>query len=58
VNLQEIGWRGVEWIDLAQDMDSWWVLVNTVMNFRFFWLNEEILASQEGPCFMELVSRA
>jgi hypothetical protein len=22
VNLQEIGWRGVEWIDLAQDMDS------------------------------------
>ena len=23
---------GMEWIDLAQDRDMWWALVNTVMN--------------------------
>jgi hypothetical protein len=34
VNLQEIGWGGVEGIDLAKAMDSWWALVNTVMNSR------------------------
>jgi hypothetical protein len=26
--------EGVEWIQLAQDMDLWRVLVNTVMNLR------------------------
>jgi hypothetical protein len=24
----------MEWIDLAQDMDRWRILVNTVMNLR------------------------
>jgi hypothetical protein len=32
--LGEIEWVGMEWIDLAQDMDQWRALVNTVMNFR------------------------
>jgi hypothetical protein len=27
-------WGGMEWIDLAQDMDQWRALVNTVMNLR------------------------
>jgi hypothetical protein len=26
---------GMDWIDLAQDTDRWWVLVNAVMNLRF-----------------------
>jgi hypothetical protein len=30
--LREIGWDGVDWIDMAQDMDQWRALVNTVMN--------------------------
>jgi len=30
----EIGWEGVDWIHLAQDMDQWRVLVNTVMDLR------------------------
>ena len=25
------------WIDLAQDRDRWWALVNTVLNLRFLW---------------------
>jgi hypothetical protein len=30
----EIGWDGVDWIDLAQYRDQWRALVNTVMNLR------------------------
>jgi hypothetical protein len=29
---EEVGWGGIEWIDLAQDWDTWRALVNTVMN--------------------------
>jgi hypothetical protein len=32
IDLTEIGWNGVYWIDLAQDRDQWRALVNTVMN--------------------------
>jgi hypothetical protein len=31
---REIGWDGVDWIDLAQDRDQWKALVNTEMNLR------------------------
>jgi hypothetical protein len=34
MNLREIGWHGVDWIELAQDRDQWRALVNTVMNLR------------------------
>jgi hypothetical protein len=34
MNLREIGWDGINWIDLAQDGDHWSALVNTVMNIR------------------------
>jgi hypothetical protein len=30
----EIGWDGMDWIDLAQDRDQWRALVKTVMNLR------------------------
>jgi hypothetical protein len=32
--LREIGWGGVDWINLAYDTDQWRALVNTVMNLR------------------------
>jgi hypothetical protein len=32
MDLREIGWGGMHWIDVAQDRDQWRDLVNTVMN--------------------------
>jgi hypothetical protein len=32
IDLREIGWDVVDWVDLAQDRDQWRALVNTVMN--------------------------
>jgi hypothetical protein len=34
MDLREIVWGGMDWIDLAQDRDQWRGLVNTVMNLR------------------------
>jgi hypothetical protein len=32
MDLREIGWGSVEWIQLAQDRGWWQAVVNTVMN--------------------------
>jgi hypothetical protein len=32
MDLREIGWDGMDWINLAQDRDEWSALVNMVMN--------------------------
>jgi hypothetical protein len=34
MDLREIGWGDMDWVDLAQDREQWKVLVNTVMNLR------------------------
>jgi hypothetical protein len=34
MDLREIGWGGVDWIDMAQDRDLWRAVVNTVLNLR------------------------
>jgi hypothetical protein len=34
MDLRDIRWGGMDWIDLAQDMDQWRTLENTVMNLR------------------------
>jgi hypothetical protein len=31
---KEIGWEGMSWIDLAQDMDKLWAVVKAVTNLR------------------------
>jgi hypothetical protein len=34
MDLGEVGWDGVDWIDLAQDRDQWRAYVNAMMNLR------------------------
>jgi hypothetical protein len=34
MDLMEIGWGSVDWMQLAQDRDRWRDLVNTAMNIR------------------------
>jgi hypothetical protein len=34
MDLREIGWGGMDWIDVAKYMDQWRALVNTVMNLQ------------------------
>jgi hypothetical protein len=34
MDLREIGWDGMDWIELAQDRDQWRALLNTVIKFR------------------------
>ena len=34
MDLQEVGWDGMEWIDQTQDRDRWRALVTGVMNLR------------------------
>jgi hypothetical protein len=35
MDLREIGWDGVDWIDMSQDRDQWSALVHTVLILRF-----------------------
>jgi hypothetical protein len=34
MDLRETGWRGVDWIRLAQDRNRWRAVVSAVMNLR------------------------
>jgi hypothetical protein len=34
MDLREIGWDGVDWMDMAQDRHQWRAIVNTVLNLQ------------------------
>jgi len=34
MDIQEVGWGVMDWIDLAQDGDSWRALLNAVINLQ------------------------
>jgi hypothetical protein len=34
MDLSEMEWGGMDWINLSQDRDQWRTLVNTAMNLR------------------------
>jgi hypothetical protein len=35
MDLKEVGWGGMHWVDLAQERDRWQALVNVGMIFGF-----------------------
>jgi hypothetical protein len=60
--IKEIGLDGMDWIHLAQDRDRRCATMNTVMYIQVFMKCENfltgwnLLASQEGLCFLKLFS--
>ena len=34
MDLKEVGLWGMDWIDLAQNRDRWWAVLNAVMSLR------------------------
>jgi hypothetical protein len=34
MGVQEVGWGGMDWIDMTQDRDRWRAVVSAVMNLR------------------------
>ena len=34
MGFQDVGWRNMDWINLAEHRDEWRALVNVVMNLR------------------------
>jgi len=32
MDLQSVRWGGMDWIDLAEDRDRWWAVVNMLRN--------------------------
>ena len=43
MNLHELGWGSMDWIELAQNRDMWRAVLNAVMNFRVPYNTGEIL---------------
>jgi hypothetical protein len=35
MGLQEMGWKVMDWITVAQNRDKWWGVMNMIMNVRF-----------------------
>jgi hypothetical protein len=58
IDLREIWWGGMDWIDLAQDRDQWRALVNTFGIYNMLgnsWVAAQLATSQEELSSMELV---
>jgi hypothetical protein len=54
MDLLKVIWGDKDYIDLVQNMDSWWTVVNVAMNLRVS-LAEDVLVPQTAPCSLELV---
>jgi hypothetical protein len=46
MNVREIGWGGMDWIELARYRDQWRALVNTVINLLKLKLNSVAFSPQ------------
>jgi hypothetical protein len=61
INLRKIRCAYLKWIKLAQKSLRWWLSVNTVINFPFFWnsrhyLFKSIYSFQGTTCSLQLVN--
>jgi hypothetical protein len=45
MDVRDLGWGGMDWIDLAQDREQWRGLTNMVINFRFLQNTGKFLSS-------------
>ena len=43
IKMEEVGWRGMDWIDLAQDWDRWRAFVNAAASLRNAWNSANFL---------------
>jgi hypothetical protein len=32
MDFRKVGWKGMDWINLAQDRERWWNVINVVIN--------------------------
>ena len=64
MDFTEVRWEDMDWIAVAQDRDGWQELVNAVMSLHvpqnegISLLDEDLLASQEGLCTMQLAAKS
>jgi hypothetical protein len=49
MDLREIGWDGMDWIDLAQDRDQWRALVNKCWEILQWLHNWRLLKKGSAP---------
>jgi hypothetical protein len=57
MDLEEVGWGGMDWSHLAQDRNQWRALMNMITNFRFHkMLGTSEIAKQEIFSSTELES--
>jgi hypothetical protein len=47
VDTEEGSWEDLDWIHMVQDLDNWWALVNTGMNFRVPYIEGNFVSSWE-----------
>jgi hypothetical protein len=56
MDLGDIGWGGVDWIGLANDMNKWRAFVNAVTNLRTPRNSGKLVASRVALSSIELAS--